>query len=44
MTDLYVAKIPDKTILDMLAELKEKYGSSHIGIASNEFEEVGLSV
>jgi hypothetical protein len=32
MTDLYVAKVPDKTILDMLAELKEKYGSNHMGI------------
>lgn len=32
MTDLYVAKVPDKTILDMLTELKEKYGSNHMGI------------
>ncbi len=32
MTDMYVAKIPDKTILDMLSELKEKYGSNHMGI------------
>lgn len=32
MTDLYVAKVPDKTLLDMLAELKEKYGSSHLGV------------
>lgn len=45
MTDLYVAKIPDKTILDMLAELKEKYGSAHMGIdlggvalGENEYE------
>lgn len=32
MTDMYVAKVPDKTILDMLSELKEKYGSNHMGI------------
>ncbi|MBB2697490.1 hypothetical protein EFD56_09815 [Rhizobium phaseoli] len=32
MTDLYVAKVPDKTILDMLAELKKKYGSSHMAV------------
>ncbi|MCQ1775261.1 hypothetical protein NOI24_28740 [Neorhizobium galegae] len=32
MTDLYVAKVPDKTILEMLTELKEKYGSNHMGI------------
>lgn len=32
VTDLYVAKVPDKTILDMLAELKETYGSSHMGV------------
>lgn len=45
MTDLYVAKVPDKTILDMLSELKEKYGSNHMSIdlsgvplPENEFE------
>lgn len=27
MTDMYVAKVPDKTILDMLSELKERYGA-----------------
>lgn len=32
MTDLHVAKVPDKIILDMLAKLKEKYGSSHMGV------------
>lgn len=32
MTDMYVAKVPDKTILDMLSELKEKYRSNHMGI------------
>ncbi|NEI15473.1 hypothetical protein GR220_26260 [Rhizobium leguminosarum] len=45
MTDLYVAKVTDKTILDMLIELKERYGSNHMGIdlggiplPENEFE------
>lgn len=45
VTDLYVAKVPDKTIVDMLIELKEKYGSTHMAIdlggvplPENEFE------
>ncbi len=32
MTDLYVAKVPDKTLLEMLAELKEKYGVGHMNV------------
>lgn len=32
MTVLSVSKIPDRAILDMLAELKEKYGSTHVGV------------
>lgn len=32
VTDLYVSKVPDRAIVDMLAELKEKYGSSRMKV------------
>uniref|UniRef100_UPI0026261538 hypothetical protein n=1 Tax=uncultured Rhizobium sp. TaxID=155567 RepID=UPI0026261538 len=32
MTELYVAKVPDKTILDMLTDLKQKFGDASISV------------